>query len=284
LSAAQGGHWGWLLWPPLAVAALLLILPQAGFIALSLHPPLGYGRTGDAWTLANYLRVLTDRSTTGAIGLTLGLSAAATAIGGAVGMPAAYLLARMPYRLASGLITVLLATSFVTVVIKVLGLSLVLGREGFANHLLLALHVTSAPIQLINNQWGVLIGLVQYTLPVQVLLLIGVVQTIPVRLEEAAEIHGATWPAMLRRVVWPLARPGVVSAALVAFDMNMGAFTSAAMLGGGRVLTLPVLIERTIMIDVDYATGAALSTVLMVLVFALNLAAAPLLRPARRRP
>jgi putative spermidine/putrescine transport system permease protein len=87
---------------------------------------------------------------------------------------------------------------------------------------------------------------------------------------------------MLRRVIWPLSRPGVVSAALVAFDMDMGAFTSAAMLGGGRVLTLPVLIERTIMIDVDYATGAALSTVLMVIVFALNLAAVPLLRTKRR--
>jgi putative spermidine/putrescine transport system permease protein len=267
----------------LLIAGLLLVLPQLGFVVMSLHPSLGYGRMGDAWTLANYTRVLIDPAMIGAIGLTIGLSAAATAVGVVVGCPAAYLLARMHSRLASGFITLLLATSFVTVVIKVLGLSLVLGREGIANHLLLALHVVSAPVQLINNDWGVLIGLVQYTLPVQVLLLIGVIQTVPLRLEEAAEINGASWLSMLRRVVWPLIRPGVVSAALVAFDMDMGAFTSAAMLGGGRVLTLPVLIERTIMIDVDYATGAALSTVLMVIVFALNLAAAPLLR-VRRRP
>jgi putative spermidine/putrescine transport system permease protein len=278
-----GAGWAWLIWPPLLVAGLLLVLPQLGFVVMSLHPSLGYGRMGDAWTLANYARVLSDPAMIGAIGLTIGLSAAATTVGVAVGCPAAYLLARMPSRLASGFIVVLLATSFVTVVIKVLGLSLVLGREGIANHLLLALHVISAPVQLINNDWGVLIGLVQYTLPVQVLLLIGVIQTIPLRLEEAAEITGASWSSMLRRIVWPLIRPGVVSAALVAFDMDMGAFTSAAMLGGGRVLTLPVLIERTIMIDVDYATGAALSTVLMIIVFALNLAAAPLLR-ARRRP
>ncbi len=276
-----GTGWGWLIWPPLLVAALLLVLPQLGFIAMSLHPSLGYGQMGAAWTLANYVRVVTDPALIGAIGLTIWLSAAATAIGVVVGCPAAYLLARMHSRLASGFIVVLLATSFVTVVIKVLGLSLVLGREGIANHALLALHVISAPVQLINNDWGVLIGLVQYTLPVQVLLLIGVVQTVPLRLEEAAEINGASWLSMLRRVVWPLIRPGVVSAALVAFDMDMGAFTSAAMLGGGRVLTLPVLIERTIMVDVDYATGAALSTVLMVIVFALNLAVAPLLRTRR---
>jgi putative spermidine/putrescine transport system permease protein len=278
-----GAGWGWLIWPPLLVAGLLLVLPQLGFIAMSLHPSLGYGRMGDVWTLANYTRVLTDPAMISAIGLTIGLSAAATAIGVIVGCPAAYLLARMHSRLATGFIVALLAASFVTVVIKVLGLSLVLGREGIANHLLLSLHVVSAPVQLINNIWGVLIGLVQYTLPVQVLLVIGVIQTIPLRLEEAAEITGAQWLSMLRRVVWPLSRPGVVSAALVAFDMDMGAFTSAAMLGGGRVLTLPVLIERTIMIDVDYGTGAALSTVLMVIVFALNLAAVPLLR-TRRRP
>ncbi len=277
-----GASWGWLIWPPLLVAGLLLVLPQAGFIAMSLHPSLGYGRMGDAWTLVNYTHVLTDPAYLSAIGLTLGLSAAATAIGVVVGCPAAYLLARMHSRLASGFIAMLLATSFVTVVIKVLGLSLVLGREGIANHVLLSLHIVSAPVQLINNDLGVLIGLVQYTLPVQVLLLIGVIQTIPRRLEEAAEINGAHFLSMLRRVIWPLSRPGVVSAALVAFDMDMGAFTSAAMLGGGRVLTLPVLIERTIMIDVDYATGAALSTVLMVIVFALNLAAVPLLRTKRR--
>jgi ABC-type spermidine/putrescine transport system permease subunit I len=64
--------------------------------------------------------------------------------------------------------------------------------------------------------------------------------------------------------------PGIVAGGLIAFNMSMGAFTSAVLLGGGRVLTLPVLIQRKIVFDVDYPLGSALSTTLLVVVFLCN--------------
>jgi ABC-type spermidine/putrescine transport system permease subunit I len=117
-----------------------------------------------------------------------------------------------------------------------------------------------------------------------VLLLFSVIQTIPVSLEHAAEIHGASPLGVVRRLVLPLAMPGVVAGALIAFNMSMGAFTSAVLLGGGRVLTLPVLIQRKIVSDVDYPLGSALSTTLLVVVFALNVVCSSLLLRARRAP
>ena len=92
------------------------------------------------------------------------------------------------------------------------------------------------------------------------------------RLEQAARIDGAGTLTIARRVVLPLAMPGVVMGGLIAFNMSMGAFTSAVLLGGGRVLTLPVLIQRKIVFDVDYPLGSALSTALVVSVLALNVA------------
>ena len=102
-------------------------------------------------------------------------------------------------------------------------------------------------------------------------------------MEEAAEIHGATRLRVLRRVVVPLALPGIVAAALMVFNLAMGAFTTPVLLGGGRVLTFPVLIQRTVILDVDYPFGAALSTCLLVVVFALNLVATYLMARQRGR-
>ena len=90
---------------------------------------------------------------------------------------------------------------------------------------------------------------------------------------EVEGLQGASRLGVFRRVVLPLAMPGIVTGGLIAFNMSMGAFTSAVLLGGGRVLTLPVLIQRKIVFDVDYPLGSALSTALVVSVLALNVLA-----------
>ena len=102
---------------------------------------------------------------------------------------------------------------------------------------------------------GVVLGLLHFTLGFVVLLIFSVLQTIPRSLEEAAEVHGASAWRVFRRVVLPLSAPGVVVAGLVIFNLSMGAFTAVSLLGGGRILTLPVLIERTMILETKYAHG-----------------------------
>jgi len=85
------------------------------------------------------------------------------------------------------------------------------------NRLILALGFTGKPIQMINNEFGVFIGLVQYTLPMTIVLLFGVVQTIPVSLEEAATILGATRARNLLEVILPSAKAGPARERLIAF-------------------------------------------------------------------
>jgi putative spermidine/putrescine transport system permease protein len=263
-------RWRWLLWPSLAVSFLLFALPQVFFIAMGLHRNLGFGRISESFTVANYVRIVTDPLYRSSFGLTLALSLAVTVIGLALAFPTAYVLARARARWASFLVSVLLISSFISVVIKVLGLIVILGDNGLVNSTLRALRLPVA--RLLGNEAGVLVGLVHYTLPFLVLILFSMIQTIPRSLEEAAEVHGASRLGVFRRVVVPLAMPGVITGGLIAFNMSMGAFTSAVLLGGGRVLTLPVLIQRKIVFDVDYPLGSALSTALVGVVLALNVA------------
>jgi putative spermidine/putrescine transport system permease protein len=259
-------HWERLLWLALTISLVLLVLPQANFVWLSFHADLGLGEVSDELTVGNYARLFTDPFYLHAFWLTVYLSALSAGFALLLGFPAAYALARIGGWIANAILSLVLTTSLLTIVVKLMGLNIIL-----------------SPLGMLNNQIGVFIGLVQYTLPLIIVLLFGVVQTIPVALEESAAILGATRGATFWQVLLPNVRPGLVSSGLIAFNMCMGAFTSAVLLGGGRVRTVPVLIQQMIIQDTNYGRGAALSTVLVGFVFLLNLAVVGAIARSGRR-
>jgi putative spermidine/putrescine transport system permease protein len=264
-------------------SAALFIVPQFFFVRQSLFENLGPGLFGDALTLENYRGILTDPFYLNVFWRTTYLSAAAVAVGLLLAFPTAYGLVRMRSGAVRWLIILLLISSFVSIVVKVLGLTLLLGTDGPVVHALNSLTLGFWRVRLLHNDVAVVIGLVQYTLPLLVMILFGVVQNIPVNLEEAALVHGATDWRMFRRVILPMSLPGVMAAGLIAFNMNMGAFTSAVLLGGGRVLTIPVLIQRKIILEVDYPNAAALAVLLTIAVIIVNLCALRIRGGARRQ-
>src|SRR5690606_22805741 len=195
----------------------------------------------------------------------------------------AYALARMGRGWSILILSLILTNPLVTDVIKLLGLTLVLSPPRFINQSLISVGLISSPLTLLNDEVGAVIGLVPYTLPIAILILCSVVQTIPIHLEEAGEILGARRGVIFARVIVPLARYGLISSGLLAFNMAMGAFTSPVLLGGGRVITMPVLIQQKIIQSTEYGMGAALSFVLLIVVFLINvLVGAFFLREVRR--
>ena len=271
-----------LLLAALAVSALLFLVPQFFFVRQSFYESIGMGLTGDVLTLANYVKILTDRFYLETFGRTLALSGVATVAGLLLALPTAYCLARLRSGVLRWLVVLLLISSFVSIVVKVLGLTLLLGSNGPIPALLRILTGGLWSASLLYNGSAVVIGLVQYTLPLLVMLLFGVIQNIPRSLEEAALVHGASDWRLVKRVLLPLALPGLLTAALISFNMNMGAFTSAVLLGGGNVLTIPVLIQRKIILEVDYPAAAALSVLLTAAVILINLLAL-VIHPRGRR-
>ncbi len=256
-------RWSLFLLPPLLVSLVLFVAPQMAFVRGSLLHNLGYGRTGSTLTLENYAGFFTDAFYQEALLRTAGLSLIGALVCLAVGLPIAYRLARSRSRWRSIWVTLLVASSLVTVVIKALGMMVLLSANGPVNQAVLGLGLVRQPLRLLNNDVGVLLGLIHYTLPLVILILFSVVQTIPEDLEAAARTLGAPPLRVMIRVVLPLALPGLVAASLMAFNLAMGAFTSTALLGGGRVLTLPVLIQRKAVLEVDYPFAATISVVLL---------------------
>src|SRR5207237_4614071 len=180
-------------------SALLFLVPQFFFIRQSLLPNLAPDVVSDTLSLENYRAIVTDPFYWGVFGRTIGLSVVCVAVGLLLAFPTAYLLARIGSRVVRWLIVLLLISSFVSVVVKVLGLTLLLGTDGPVVRALHALSFGLWDLRLLHNDASVAIGLVQYTLPLLVMILFGVIQNVPPSLEEAALVHGASdWRAFRR--------------------------------------------------------------------------------------
>ncbi len=279
--AAEGLAWNLMALPPLAVFVAVLLGSQSLFIAGSLHRDLGLGRTASAWELTNYVRVLTDSLYLDCLLTTVRVSAVATLGTLLIAFPVAYVIARMRSRWAMPLLAGIVASTFVTIVVKAFGLMIIFAGNGLLNRALIGLGLTAEPVRLLGTETGVVVGLMQFTLGFAVLLLYSLIQTIPRSFEEAAQAHGASRLRVFRRILLPLALPGLTVGGLMIFNMSMGAFTSAALLGAGRVLTLPVLIQQTIMMQVKYSMAATLAVVLLVTVLLINALSLLLLRRVR---
>ena len=277
----MNARWNLVLLPSAIVSLVLLFGSQFVFLRAGFYEDLGLGLFGDRLLLDNYVTAFRDSFYLDALWLTIYLSAIVVVCSLLVAYPAAYAIARMRSQWAMFLLAAIVVSSFVTVVVKVLGLIIIFGTNGPINSLLYALGMTDAPVKIVGTLAGVVVGLMHYVLGFMVLLLFSVVQTIPRSLEEAARIHGASRWRTMWRVVIPLSLPGIVTGSLIVFNLSMGAFVSAALLGGGKVLTLPVVIERTIVLETEYAMGGTLSAILLVTVLLINIASVILVRRLR---
>jgi len=269
---------GLLLVIPFILSFGLMSASQLVFLEGSLHRDRGLGRSDPAITLDNYARFFGDPFFLDVLWVTIKVSAIAAVATLALGYPVAYVIARMRSRFAPLLLAGIVAATFVTIVIKAFGLTIIFSANGGLNRSLMALGLISEPYSIFGTEEGIVVGLMQFTIGYSVLVLYSVIQTIPRSLEEAAGVHGASRWRVYWRVILPLSLPGLLVGGLTIFNLCMGAFTSAALLGGGRVFTLPVMIQRAVMMEVKYGMGATIAAVLLLTAIIINLIALMLVR------
>ena len=265
-------NWVVVLTPPLLVSMALLLGTQFVFLRLGFFKDLGIGRVGDELVIFNYARAFSEPFFLNALARNFYLAIAVVSITLVVSYPIAYIVARMRAQWAIVFLSAIVVSSFVSIVIKVLGIIIIFGANGPLNRILLWTGLMDDPISVIGTIPGVIIGLTHLGIAFMVMMLFSVIQAIPRSFEEAAEIHGASRLRVFWRIIIPLSMPGVVSASLLLFNIAMGAFVSALLLGGGKVMTLPVVIQRTILLYTEYGMAAALSGMLMIFVLGINIA------------
>lgn len=274
--------WDLALFPSLLLCASLLVLSQGLFLRGSLHQDLGFGQSSPAVSLFNFREIAADAYYWRALLVSIVVSTAATFLTLAIAFPLGYVLARMEGRLSMALLAGVVVSSFVTIVVKVLGLLLLFSSNGPINHVLQGLGFVSAPVAIIGTNAGVVVGLMYYTLGFATLLFYSLIVTVPRSVEEAAEIHGASRFGVLFKIVLPICLPGIAAGLLMVFSICMGGFSSTVLIGSGKVMTIPIVLQRAVMLENSYGMGAALAILLLITVLVINATAAMLLHRARK--
>jgi putative spermidine/putrescine transport system permease protein len=150
-----------------------------------------------------------------------------------IGYPVAYYFVRSRSRYKHWIFLGVISPLLVSIVVRTIGWTIVLGNEGLVNNLLRGLGVIREPLALMNGFWTVAVGLVHVLLPFMVLSIASVLGKIDPALEESAEILGANPFWTFWRVTLPLSIQGMAAGSILVFCLTIGA-TSPRGAGAGH--------------------------------------------------
>lgn len=271
--------WGFLL-PPLALMLVFFITPLAYLFYVSLHGHSPSELYGTNWTVANYVKVLTDPFYLTILQRTLGTAAIILGCSLLIGYPVAYGLALLPPRRRMAAMLMLLFPLMVSNVVRAYGWVAILGRRGMINDAVMKLGWSDAPLQLLYTQQAVVIGLLTILLPYMVISITNTLVAIDPRYREAAQSLGASPWRTFVHVTLPLSSPGVSSGLLLVFLLTLSAYVSITLLGGPRQKLLVSLIYDSVS-NFLWPQAAATSFLLLGVAVAGTLAILAVVRPGR---
>jgi putative spermidine/putrescine transport system permease protein len=273
---------GVLIGPATVIVAVGLLLPIAILFRYSLNQFKPRVMMVEAITLENYVKFFTDPFYTNIFFTTLRVAALCTVVCLVLGFPLAYVLARTQTRYKNLLIMLVVLPLFVGNAVRAAGWMTFLGSKGFLNTLLIDLGFISEPVQFMFTEGAVIVGIIAVNLPYMVLTLQSVIEGIDRHVEEAAFSLGAGPVAMFRRVLWPLALPGIIAGTILTFILGMNAYATPVLLGGPKFKMMGPLVFGQFQLN-NWPFGAAVSFVLMTATLVLTATANILIQRRYRR-
>ncbi len=258
----------------LALPAVVLLLPFLLAVVFVLRFSFSAETQAiEGFGLGRYLGLL-DPFFLRSVVLTLKLAALSTVICLVLAVPVAMLMASITQPVWRRVVTsLILLPMILNLLIQSYGWIMVLGPNGIINGALLKLGLLDRPVQLLFNEIGVLVGLVQTALPLAVFPILGSMRAISAQYLEASASLGARPWVSFRDITLPLLKPGLIGAASIVFAFNASAFAVPLLLGGRRVQTMGVAIRDMVSPMFDWGGAAAAGVTLIAITLATLMAA-----------
>jgi putative spermidine/putrescine transport system permease protein len=254
---AQTTRLYWLTILPAATMLLVLyVAPLARVLWISVTEP--------AAGLDNYALLFSSASVQRTLLTTVRIAAEVTVSSVILGYLAAYCMQGARTRMQRWMLFCVLFPFWISVLIRAFAWVTLLRSNGVLNTVLLRTGMITAPLPLVRNETGVVIGMVHYMLPYSALILYAAMLGVDRRLVSVARGLGATRWQAFRRVMLPLTAPGILAAAAFVFIFSVGFYVTPAILGGGKVLMVAEYIALQINETLRWGLGAMLATTLVV--------------------
>ena len=245
--------------------ALFFIAPLIFMVAMSFFIVRNYRMT-EAFEMKNWLKMMGRDYFWDSYGLTIGLAALATLVVMTVAFPAAYTLAfKVSENTRRWAVFLLIIPFFTSYLVRIFSWYVILAESGVINAMLG--YIGLGPYIMLNTKFGTIVGYMTLTLPLVIILQTLSLANIDRSLVEAAHNLGCRPWRTVFRIVLPLARTGLIIAAVFCFILSFGDFVSPYYLGGSKPPTLPILIVDTVKSGQQWPRAAVVAVVMMVTLF-----------------
>lgn len=261
-----------LIGPATIVVGLGILIPMAILFRYSLNRYDPRLQMIDAVSPENYVKFFSDPYYLNVLWITVRVAVFTTLICLVLGFPLAYALARTTSKWKSALVIMVVLPLFVGNAVRSAGWMAVLGTKGALNASLIGLGLINQPFEIMFTETAVVVGIIAVNLPYMVLSLQSVIEGIERHVEEAAFSLGAPPATMFRRVLWPLALPGIAAGVILTFILAMNAYATPVLLGGPRFIMMGPLVYGQFQLN-NWPFGAAVAFVLMAATLILTLIA-----------
>ena len=261
-AVARPRQWGSLL--PISPALLFL-----GFFFLYpviLLLSLSFVDNSGALSMQHYAHLIDKAVYVKVLLVTLKIASWTTVFAILAGYPIAYLLSTVKSGTRNSLVIWVLMPFWTSFLVRTFAWIILLGRNGALNELLLALGIVDAPVRLIFNFTGVMIGMVHALMPLCVLTMMSVMENIDRNLVSAASTLGARGGQAFWRVYFPLSVPGIAAGGMLVFITALGFFITPALLGGARDTMIVQVIIFQIQEVLNWGFAGAIAMLLLVAV------------------
>lgn len=256
--------------------SMLLVLAGLGLpLLLMVRYSLAHFEPGDfdirGLSLENYVNFITDPFYLRILGRTLLVAFGVTALCLVLGVPAAYMISRVPNaRIRTALLLAAIIPLLLGNGVRSAGWMMLLSDGGLINSTLMSFGLISEPVRILYTGYAVVVSLLALSLPFMIITLQSVFEAIGRVYEEAALTMGAGPWRTFFRISLPLAMPGIFSGGLLCFVQGMNAYASPVLLGGPQFqMMAPKVYEQAIKIN-NWPLAATLAFVLMGVTMALT--------------
>lgn len=181
-----------------------------------------------------------------------------------LGYPVAYFLSQLKMHSRGRWMIWLMIPFWTSYLVKTFAWLLVLSKTGVLSSVAVGLGLISDPVAVVPSLTGVMIGMVHAMLPLAVMNMLPIMQSVNSQLVQAAETLGANRSVAFFSVFLPLSAPGAAAAGLLVFITSLGFFILPALLGGPQETMVAQLVISSILELLNLPFAGALSTVLLI--------------------
>ena len=251
---------------PLAIWSVLFIIAPFCLLAfMSFMTKGALGTIDYTPTLDNYKEILNPVYAT-VIKQSLIVAGWTTLLTILLGYPLANFIAKLKSKTSSLFIVLLMLPLWVSGLVVLYSFVILLNSSGVINNFLMSLNIIDEPLQLLYNNFAIVVGMVYMFLPFAVLPMYSSIEKLDPGLIEASKDLGAGPVRTFLKVSLPLTAPGIFAAVILTFIPCIGYYMVTDMLGGGTSLMIGNLIYRQFTVSRDWPFGAALSMVLAIVI------------------